>query len=199
MTNIIREYEIIASKKGIFQSGIRLFDTPGLTKIEKSGKDTIKQVKKCMEKKIDECTDARDDIHLIYFVLKPSSNLENYVDFFKFIIDINKKRKLKEKKKIRVIFIINQSSGKTSEDSLKEFLITNNLVELYENFPNLNEKKKPLTFKERFGQKVVKEKSSEMKNNIISVNLVKTKSNSNAYGVDIILKTTLYFLKKIIH
>ena len=119
--------------------------------------------------------------------------------FFKFIIDINKKRKLKEKKKIRVIFIINQSSGKTSEDSLKEFLITNNLVELYENFPNLNEKKKPLTFKERFGQKVVKEKSSEMKNNIISVNLVKTKSNSNAYGVDIILKTTLYFLKKIIH
>ena len=195
VTNIIREYEIIASKNGIFQSGIRLFDTPGLTKIEKSGKDTIKQVKKCMEKKINECTDARDDIHLIYFVLKHSSNLENYVDFFNFIIDLNKKRKSKEKKKIRVIFIINQSSGKTSEDSLKEFLRTNNLFELYENFTTLNEKSKPLSFKERFGQKVVKEKS-EMKNNIISVNLLKTKSNSNAYGIDILLKTTLYFLKK---
>lgn len=35
VTNKIREYEIIASKNGIFQTGIRFFDTPGLTRIEK--------------------------------------------------------------------------------------------------------------------------------------------------------------------
>ena len=35
VTNKIREYEIITSKNGIFQSGIRLIDTPGLTKIKK--------------------------------------------------------------------------------------------------------------------------------------------------------------------
>ena len=35
VTNKIREYEIITSKNGIFRSGIRLIDTPGLTKIEK--------------------------------------------------------------------------------------------------------------------------------------------------------------------
>ena len=44
VTNKIREYEINASKNGIFQSGIRLIDTPGLTKILKKKIDTIEMV-----------------------------------------------------------------------------------------------------------------------------------------------------------
>lgn len=99
ITNKIREYEIIVSKNGIFQTGIRLFDTPGLTRIPKTKIDTIKQVKNAIKNKIEECTDARDDIHLIYFVLKANSNLENYVDFFKFINEINEKRSKNNKKK----------------------------------------------------------------------------------------------------
>ena len=141
VTNKIREYEIIASKNGIFQSGIRLIDTPGLTKIEKSKIDTIEMVKSSIKNKIKECNDSKDDIHLIYFVLKPNSNLENYVDFFRFIIDINKERQKKGKKKIYVIFIINESSGKTAEESLKEFLLTNNLMELYQKMANPKKKK----------------------------------------------------------
>ena len=116
VTNKIREYEIIASKNGIFQSGIRLIDTPGLTKIEKekdkSKIDTIEMVKSAIKTKIKECNDAKDAIHLIYFVLKANTNLENFVDFFRFIIDINKERQKNGKKKIYVIFIINQSTGK---------------------------------------------------------------------------------------
>jgi len=82
VTNKIREYEINASKNGIFQSGIRLIDTPGLTKILKKKIDTIEMVKSSIKNKIKECNDAKDDIHLIYFVLKSCSNLEKLHRFF---------------------------------------------------------------------------------------------------------------------
>lgn len=62
--------------------------------------------------------------------------------------------------------------------------------------PISGEDTKKLSFKERFGKKAVVQEKKEMKNNIISVNLLKTKANSNVYGIDKILKTTLYFLKK---
>ena len=195
VTNKIREYEINASKNGIFQSGIRLIDTPGLTRIPKKKIDTIKMVKSSIKNKIKECNDAKDDIHLIYFVLKSCSNLENYIDFFKFIIDINKERKKNQNKKIYVIFIINKSTGKTDEDSLKEFLLTNSLGELYQKISNTNENKK-LTFKERFSKKVVNKEKNEMKDNIISVNLLKSNANSNVYGIDNLLKLSLGYLKK---
>ena len=195
VTNKIREYEINASKNGIFQSGIRLIDTPGLTKILNKKIDTIEMVKSSIKNKIKECNDAKDDIHLIYFVLKSCSNLENYIDFFKFIIDINKERQKNQKKKIYVIFIINKSTGKTDEDSLKEFLLTNSLGELYQKISNTNENKK-LTFKERFSKKVVNKEKNEMKDNIISVNLLKSNANSNVYGIDNLLKLSLGYLKK---
>ena len=195
VTNNIREYEIIASKNGIFQSGIRLFDTPGLTIIEKNKKDTIKIVKNAMEKKIKECNESKENIHLIYFVLKANTNLENYVDFFKFIIELNEDRKKKGQKKINIIFIINQSTGPTSEESLKEFLLTNKLTELYDRIP-IKENKEKLSYKERFSKKVPVKEKKEIKTNIIGVNILKTKANSNVYGIDLLLKLTLYYLKK---
>ena len=194
VTNKIREYEIIASKNDIFQTGIRFFDTPGLTKIKKSNIDTIEMVEKLMKQKIKECNEAKENIHLIYFILKPDSNLENYIDFFKFIIKLNEERIDNGQKKINIIFIINQGNGKTSEESLREFLFTNQLRELYDKISL--EKNKVKSFKERFCKKVVeKETNKEMKSNIISVNILKGK-NSNVFGIDLLLKLTLHYLKK---
>ena len=196
VTNNIREYEIIASNNGKFQTGIRFYDTPGLTKIEKKKVDTIKMVKKVIENKIDECAEAKDNIHLIYFVLRPEANLENYVDFFQFIIEMNQKRIKKGLKKISIIFIINKSNDKIAEDSLREFLFSNKLNELYEKIPVLGENKVKLTYKERFSKKVIQSEKREIKSNIISVNILKTKNSPNVYGIDSLLEATLYFLKK---
>ena len=194
VTNNIREYEIIASKNGKFQTGIRFYDTPGLTKTKKV--DTIKKVKDVIEKKIDECSEAKDNIHLIYFLLSPVANLENYVDFFKFIISMNQKRIKKGLKKMSIIFIINKSNGKIAEDSLREFLFSNNLSELYEKIPVLGENKVKLSYKERFSKKNMENEKKELKNNIISVNILKTKNSPIVYGIDSLLKATLYFLKR---
>ena len=196
MTNNIREYEIIASNNGIFQTGLRFYDTPGLTKNEKKKVDTIELVKQSIEKKMKECIDAKDNIHLIYFVLNPQSNLENYLEFFKFIITMNEKRIKNGLKKISVIFIINKSTGKVAEDSLKEFLYSNNLKDLYEKIPLLGENKVKLSYKERYSKKVPIVEEQKIKDNIISVNILKSEKNNNVYGIDLLLKTSLYFLKR---
>lgn len=80
-------------------------------------------VKDVIKNKINECTEAQDNIHLIYFLLRPDANLENYVEFFQFIIDLNQKRIKTGLKKISIIFIINKSNDQIAEDSLKEFFI----------------------------------------------------------------------------
>ena len=196
VTNQIREYEIITSKNGIFKTGIRFFDTPGLTFIKKKNRNTFDEVKSSIDKKIKECMDARDDIHMIYFVLKGNSNLENFVEFFNYLIKLNNDRIKNNKKKINIIFIFNQGIGDSSEQSLIKFLQDHKLMELYEKIENSKNKKK-LSYKERFSKKVNIEENNEIKNNIISVNLLKDKrSNQNVYGIDKLLKTTLYFLKK---
>lgn len=59
-------------------------------------------------------------------MLKNYTNLETYVDFLKYIIDINKDREKEGKKKIYMIFIFNQGN-QSSEISLIEFLKDKNL------------------------------------------------------------------------
>ena len=196
VTNNIREYEIIASNNGIFQTGIRFYDTPGLTKIVKKKIDTIELVKESINKKMNECNSAKDNIHLIYFVLNPQSNLENFTDFFNFIINMNEKRIKNGLKKISVIFIINKSTGKVAEDSLKEFLYTNKLKDLYEKIPVLGDKQVKLSYKERFSKKDQVVGNKEITSNIISVNILKSQNSTNVYGIDLLLKATLYFLKR---
>ena len=80
VTNQIREYKVITSENWEFLTGLKFFDTPGLTKI--GNKSTVDDVKKAIDSKIKENKDSRDDIHLIYFMLKGYANLENYVEFF---------------------------------------------------------------------------------------------------------------------
>ena len=104
VTNRIREYKVITSENGEFLTGLRFFDTPGLTVIKNKsffGRDrnTINEVKSAINQKMKECKDSREDIHLIYFMIKSYYNLENYVEFFEFIIQINKDRVKKGKKK----------------------------------------------------------------------------------------------------
>ena len=132
VTNHIREYKVITSSNGIFQTGIKFFDTPGLTIIEKNKKrNTINEVKSAINKKMKECKDIREDIHLIYFMLKSIPNLENYVEFFRYLIELNKQRQKEGKRKIYIIFIFNGSlSG--IENSMLEYLRDNKLEELIE-------------------------------------------------------------------
>ena len=120
ITNKIREYKIITSENGEFLTGLRFFDTPGLTIIKDKGiicgsdRNTVKEVKDAIDSKIKENKDSKDDIHLIYFLLRGINNLEYFVDFFQYIININKNRIKEGKKKIYMIFIFNQGND-TSE------------------------------------------------------------------------------------
>ena len=192
----IREYKVITSENGDFFTGLRFFDTPGLTVIKNNsflGRDrnTINEVKSAINAKINECKDSREDIHLIYFMLKSYTNLENYVDFFNYIIQINKDREKEGKKKIYTIFIFNQGN-EASEISLLEFLKDNNLDDLIEKIDEKKEANK-LSFKDRYQKKNSVKAEKKSKFNIVLLNLLKDeKSGKNVYGIDILLKFIFY-------
>ena len=134
--NQIEEYKVITSEKE-FLTGLRFFVTPGL--IKNKNISIFKEVKNAIDSKIKENKDSRDEIHLIYFLTKSYTNLDDHMDFFEYIIEINKKRKEEGKKKINMIFIINQGI-ESSEPSLIEFLNDNNLFkDLIEKIDESNE------------------------------------------------------------
>ena len=115
-----------------------------------------------INKKIKECKDARDDIHLIYFMIRELQNLENYIGFLEKIIELNKKREEEGKKKIYMIFILNKGDVKTNDKKV-------------------NYKEKYLK-KEKFLKK-------EIENNIVQINLIKNKKYGNPiYGFDSLFK-----------
>ena len=194
VTNEIREYKVLASENGEFLTGLRFFDTPGLT--VKKNRNTINEVKNAIEKKINETKDSRDDIHLIYFMQKNYDNLENYVDFFKFIIDKNKERVKKGKKKIYMIFIFNQSN-ESSEASLIQFLQDNDLYkDLIEIYDESNKKNETIDFN-KFKTKIKKKDNKKPNYNIVRLNLLKDEEEGKkVFGIDNLLKLTLYFIRK---
>ena len=98
ITTKINEYLI---EREDCKIGIKLIDTPGLKKHKNEKGEIIdytKEVIKLIEKKLKECEDSKDDIHLIYFVYE-KTNLEEYIDFFKFLQKNNKNRIENNKKK----------------------------------------------------------------------------------------------------
>ena len=201
VTNQIREYKVIASENGEFLTGLRFFDTPGLTIIKENGlikekqRSTVNEVKSSIDNKIKECKDSRDDIHLIYFMLKSYTNLEYYVDFFEYIIKINKDRVNEGKKKIYMIFIFNQGN-EASETSLIEFLKDKNLNDLIEKIDDIKDKKQ-LSFKDKYKNKNSFKTNKKNNYNIVSLNLLKDeKSGKNVYGIDTLLQLTLHFVRK---
>ena len=84
--------------------GIKIIDTPGLKKVKEEGKtiDFTKTVIDLIEKKMKECEDSKDDIHMIYFVFSNSVNLEDHIEFFQFL----KKKTNKELKKIEKKYLL---------------------------------------------------------------------------------------------
>ena len=149
VTNKIREYKISTSKNGKFQTGIRFFDTPGL--IINKNRNTVEDVKSLINKKMRECKDIRDDIHLIYFVLRSLPNLENYISFFKYLIELKKQRRKENRKTIHIIFIFNGSNSGI-ENSMIEFLKKNKLEELIE--VKDKEDENEINFKEKYAKKI---------------------------------------------
>ena len=105
---------------------------------------------------------------------KNYENLENYVDFFKFIIEKNKKRLKEGKKKIYIIFIFNESN-ESSEASLIQFLQDNDLYDdLFEKYDESNNENEEIDFN-IFENKIEEEDSQKPKNNIVLLNLLKDK------------------------
>ena len=199
VTNKIREYKVIASENGEFLTGLRFFDTPGLTIIKGKGiskdRSTVDEVKQAINQKINENKDSRDDIHLIYFMLKNYTNLEYYVDFFEYIIKINKNRIKEGKKKIYMIFIFNQGND-GSEASLIQFLKDNNLTDLIEKIDESKEEKK-ISFKDKYKNKNKVKSNQKIKYNIVQLNLLKDEnSEKKVYGIDALLQLTLHFVRK---
>ena len=176
--------------------GIKIIDTPGLKKVKQEGKtiDFTKTVIKLIEKKMKECEDSKDDIHMIYFVFANGANLEDHIEFFQFLQKKNKERLEKNKKKIPIIFIGNKNIGKEGVEALRKFLKENNLNELLDSYEI---KKEKIDYK-KYGKKFKKNNTpnSSLKDNIIEVNLLSNRTNSNIYGIDILLKTTLNILRK---
>ena len=123
-----------------------------------------------------------------------NANLEDQIDFFKFLQNINKERTENKQKKIPIIFIGNLNVGKDGIDALKKILKENNLMDLYEKIDKTNKK---IDFK-NFAQKNKNEKKISLKENIIEVNLIRNVNDNNTkvYGIDIILKVILHFLQK---
>ena len=83
----------------------------------------------------------------------------------------------------------------SSEDSLIKFLKDNKLMELYEKIDTSKDKKK-LSFKERFSKKGNIVVNDVMKNNIISVNLIKDKKKSNCLWNRLTIKNNFRIFKK---
>ena len=149
VTNKITEYVIYKKINNNKKIGINLIDTPGLTYIEDKKIDTTKLVIDSIKKKIIDCKDSKNDIHMIYFVLKPNENLENHKTFFQFLIDMNKERK----NKIPIIFVINHYIGIDAKNSLKKFLKKYNFNSLlYEEEENIIDDKK-LSIREKIERK----------------------------------------------
>ena len=61
-------------------------------------------------------------IHLIYFFLNNSTNLDNHILFFDSLVKINKKRKEKNLKEIPIIFVFNKNTDEVDESWLISFL-----------------------------------------------------------------------------
>lgn len=121
VTTKINEY-VVKSDLPEFNGEIKLYDTPGL--IIKNNKIQNEELVFSQIKNIfKNAEDSKDEIHFIYFFIKPKGNLENSVNLLKYLVEIKKKYE------VPIIFIINgdlntmdAGSHDISIGSLKKFL-----------------------------------------------------------------------------
>ena len=108
VTRIVNEYS---------NDFFHIFDTPGITITKnKNLGDTSKIVIKCLEEVFKKVDDSIDDIHVIFFVLKYSPNIENIIPVLKFLDKENEKRVKNNMKKIPIIFIVNERKEQNDDD-----------------------------------------------------------------------------------
>ena len=118
--------------------GIKIYDTPGLVKMDKL--NSFELIRKELSK-------IFDKIHIIYFFIK-ESNLEQCINMLKYINEINNKRKENNINRIPIIFIKNEEDLTISQEKpiifqeLIKKLEKYNLMELYDNSININNKEK---------------------------------------------------------
>ena len=131
VTSKNNEY-IIETKFSEFNGGIKLYDTPGLI-IKNKKIENENLVISQIEKIFNNSDDSKEDIHMIYFFIKPKGNLENSINLLNFFLKIQKKYE------IPIIFIINGDLNTTdagahdiSISALKKFLVKHHLEKLYD-------------------------------------------------------------------
>ena len=108
ITEVVNEYS---------NEYLHIYDTPGLTITEnKKLGDTSKIALKCLKNILKKVDDSMDDIHVIFFVLKNKPNIENMLPILKFLDKENKTRIEDNRKKIPIIFIVNEPKDKKSEE-----------------------------------------------------------------------------------
>ena len=117
-----------------------LFDTPGLTITKnKSLGDTTKLIKNSLNKIFSKVDDSKDDIHLIFYILKYDSNDENSIPILKYLDEQNKKRDKIKLHKIPIIFLFNETKNNNGQNnrfpegvkSIKKILSKNEILSLY--------------------------------------------------------------------
>ena len=194
VTAKINEF-IIRSNFHEFNGEIKFYDTPGLIIKEKKNQNESFVISQ-MERIFQNSEDSKDDIHFIYFFIKPKGNLENSINLLKYLL------KIKSKYDIPIIFIINGDLNTTdaglhdiSIGALKKFLKKNNLEKLFDGkIEDYNENDDEFELLLNSNETKLKDE------NIIKINLKSITDNNNntipISGIDDILNKTLQYLKE---
>ena len=167
-----------------------LYDTPGITitKNKKLG-DTSKIVIKCLENVIKKVDDSIDDIHIIFFVLKYSPNIENIIPVLKFLDKENEKRIKNNMKKYPIIFIVNEEKSNTNNDEYNdEFEDINKFEDTARCIKNSFEKNEIKTLYSQYDDEIINEDEDH---NIIRADIRKEKN-----AVSRIFQKLSYYLRK---
>ena len=162
--------------------GIKIYDTPGLVKInELNSFELIKnELGKIFHK-----------IHIVYFFIKAQSNLEQCINMLKYIKEINKERKQRNLFKIPILFIKNgedldknESNPIIFQELIKE-LEKNDLLDLYDSSINTQNKTKVYNIDNFFDDE--KENNNDYDNyingNIIQVQIPTGKNINKIFSI----------------
>ena len=167
-----------------------LYDTPGITITKnKNLGDTSKIVIDCLKTVIKKVDDSIDDIHVIFFVLKYSPNIENITPVLKFLDKENEKRIKKNMKKYPIIFIVNEEkSNNNNNEYYEEFDDINKFEDTATSLKNFFERNRINTLYTQYDDEII---NDDEDHNIIRADIRKEKN-----AVSRIFQKLIYYLRK---
>ena len=181
VTRIVNEYS---------NDFFHIFDTPGITITKnKNLGDTSKIVIKCLEEVFKKVDDSIDDIHVIFFVLKYSPNIENIIPVLKFLDKENEKRVKNNMKKIPIIFIVNERKEQNDDDLDDEFEDINTFKSTVQGLKNSFEKNNIKSLYSNYDDEIVNEDEDH---NIIRVDIRRERN-----ALRRIFQKLYYYLRKV--